>query len=311
MSEKINRRKFLSDASFSAAGLMISGAAGGCAGKKEPEMSSYDIMKDVMKYRKIDGHAHVMSLGDIDRQISFADRLGIEKLQISRPVTNFSGNEPEGPEQVRECNDIVVAAMKKYPDRFIGFFSVNPNYPKEALEEIKRCVDLGMAGYKGYTQAKVNSPLYYPIIEKLIDLKMICFMHSELQLGVGGYRMKYDIQERPLATIPEDMVEAAKRYPEAMFQWAHIASGDFEYICKCIKKYPNIYVDISGSNNEEKQVNYCIEQLGDDRIFFGSDGSYYQAVGKILAADMTERQRKKIFFENYNNMLKKSGHNFA
>ena len=109
---------------------------------------------------------------------------------------------------------------------------MNPIYPKESLEEIKRCVDLGMAGYKGYTQAKVNNPLYYPIIEKLIDLKMICFMHAELQLGVGGYRMKYDIQERPDATIPEDMAEAAKRYPEAMFQWAHIASGDFEYICQ-------------------------------------------------------------------------------
>ena len=309
MSEKINRRKFLSDTSLSAAGIMIGSALNGCAVKIEKEASSYDIMKEVMKYRKIDAHAHVMTVKDIDRQISFADRLGIEKLQISRPVTNFSGTEPEGPEQVREFNDIVAAAMKQYPGRFIGFFSVNPVYPKESLEEIKRCVDLGMVGYKGYTQAKVNDPLYYPIIEKLIDLKMICYMHAELQLGVGGYRMKYDIDERPKATLPEDMVEAAKRYPEAMFQWAHIASGDFEYICKCIKKYPNIYVDVSGSNNEEKQVDYCVEQLGEDRIFFGSDGSYYQAIGKILASNLTESQRKKIFFENFNNVLRKSGNN--
>jgi predicted TIM-barrel fold metal-dependent hydrolase len=136
-------------------------------------------------------------------------------------------------------------------------------------------------------------------------------MHTELQLGVGGYRMKYDIDERPSVTIPEDMVEAAKRYPEAMFQWAHIASGDFEYIAKCVKDYPNIYVDISGSNNDEKQVDYCIEQLGEDRIFFGSDNSYYQSVGKILASNATEEQKRKIFFDNYNNMLKKGGHNVA
>jgi predicted TIM-barrel fold metal-dependent hydrolase len=106
-------------------------------------------------------------------------------------------------------------------------------------------------------------------------------------------------------------VDIAKRYPEAMFQWAHIASGDFEYICKSFKDYPNIYVDVSGSNNEEKQVDFCIRYLGEDRIFFGSDGSYYQAVGKILASNATESQRKKIFFENYNNMLRKGGHNVA
>ena len=136
--------------------------------------------------------------------------------------------------------------------------SLDPALRKESIEEIKRCVDLGFAGYKGFLNVKVNDLLYYPIIEKLIDLKMICLMHAELQLGVGGYRMKYDIGERSNVTIAEDMVEAAKRYPEAMFQWAHIASGDFEYVAKCIKDYPNIYVDVSSSNNEERHVDFAL-----------------------------------------------------
>ena len=313
MSKIINRRKFLNDTSLSAAGIMLGSNLAEWTSDKKPGISTFDLMKEVMKYRKIDAHAHIALSGsyDADKQIDFADRLGIDKLQISRPLTNFSGTEPEGPEQIRECNDIILKAMKQYPDRFIGFFTLNPIFQKESFEEMKRCVDQGMAGYKGYTQVKVNDPLYYPIIEKLIDLKMICFMHAECELGVGGYRMKYDIKERPNATIPEDMVEAARRYPEAMFQWAHIASGDFEYICKCFKDYPNIYVDVSGSNNEEKQVDFCIEYLGEDRIFFGSDGSYYQAVGKIIASNATEAQKRKIFFENYNNMLRKGGHNVA
>jgi uncharacterized protein len=307
MSEKINRRKFLTSTSLSAAGIMIGSKLVGCTSEKKPDISSYDLMKDASKYRKIDAHAHLLGSKDLEKNLDFAARLGIGKISISRPITSGEGT----PTEVRQNNDIIIDAVKKYPDRFIGFFTLNPNYPKESLEEIKRCVDLGMAGYKGYTQAKVNAPVYYPVIEKLIDLKMICFMHAELQLGVGGYRMKYDIQERPNTTIPEDMADIAKRYPEAMFQWAHIASGDFEYIGKLFKEIPNIYVDVSGSNNEEKQVDFCIEQLGEDRIFFGSDGSYYQAVGKILASDLTETQKKKVFFENYNNMLKKGGHNVA
>jgi predicted TIM-barrel fold metal-dependent hydrolase len=267
-------------------------------------------MNDVMKYRKIDAHAHPDT--DLRKQLDIADRLGINKLQMSMPITNFSGNDPEGPEQVRKNNDIVFKAMKQYPDRFIGFFTLNPLYKTESMEELKRCVDLGMAGYKGYTQAKVNDPVYYPIIEKLIDLKMIVFMHTFCQLGLGGYRMKYDIGRSFSTTIPEDMADAARRYPEAMFHFAHIGGGgDWEYECKIIKEYPNIYVDTGGSNNEENIVDFAIRHLGEDRIFFGADNCYHHGVGKIMASNTTEAQKRKIFFDNYNNMLRKGGHNVA
>ena len=272
--------------------------------------SSYDIMKDVMKYRKIDAHCHPQD--DLVKQLEIADRLGISKMQISSPVTNFSGIEPEGPEQVRKHNDIVLKAMKQYPDRFIGFFTLNPKYPKESIEEMKRCVDLGMAGYKGYIQVKVNDPLYYPVIEKLIELKMLVFMHAFCQLGMAGYRMKYDIGRFPDTTLPEDMVDAAKRYPEAMFHFAHIAGGgDWEYECKMLKQCPNIYVDTGGSNNEENIIDFAISHLGEDRIFFGTDDCYHHGVGKVLASDATESQKQKIFFDNYNNILRKGGHNVA
>ncbi len=308
MSKIINRRKFFTATSVSAAGIMLGSNLVGCSSKGESDISSYDIMNDVMKYRKIDGHCHPEP--DLGRQIEIADRLGVEKMQISKPVTSYSGREPEGPEQVRKNNDIVLNAIKQYPDRYVGFFTLNPNYPKESLEEIKRCVDHGMIGYKGYTQVKVNDPLYYPIIEKLIDFKMIVFMHAFCQLGMAGYRMKYDIGFLPNTTIPEDMMDAARRYPEAMFQFAHIGGGgDWEYECKSFRNYPNIYVDTSGSNNEENMIDFAIRCLGEDRIIFGTDNCYQMNVCKILASNTTEFQRKKIFFENYNNILRKAGNN--
>jgi predicted TIM-barrel fold metal-dependent hydrolase len=209
MSMKTNRRKFIASTSLSAAGIILSGGISGCSSKKEEGKVQYDIMKDVMKYRKIDAHAHPDE--DLARQLAIADRLGIEKIQISNPVTNFSGKEPEGPEEVRKNNDVVIAAVKKYPDRFIGFFTLNPLYAKESMQEINRCADQGLIGYKGYTQVKLNDPVYYPVIEKLLDLKMIVYMHTFCQLGMGGYRMKYDVGRFPHTTLPEDMVEAAKR----------------------------------------------------------------------------------------------------
>jgi predicted TIM-barrel fold metal-dependent hydrolase len=307
---KINRRRFITDTAISTMGFLTAGSLSGCSSAEEKEPESYSIMEEVKKFRKMDAHAHVdFDPGDIEKQIDFADRLGIDKLCISRPITNFSGNEPEDHEEVQRSNNLVLKAMKMFPNRFIGFLTLNPIYQKESLEEIDRCVDLGMAGYKGYTQVKINDPLYFPIIEKFIDLKMIMLMHGFCQLGVGGYRMKYDAGMAPNTSIPEDFVDAAQRYPEAMFQFAHIGGGaDWEYECKMFKDHPNTYVDTSGSNNEEHMIDFAVGLLGEDRLFYGSDGSYYQGIGKILASNLSEVQKKKIFFDNYNNILRKGGH---
>ncbi|GEO04752.1 metal-dependent hydrolase [Adhaeribacter aerolatus] len=271
--------------------------------------ASYNLMKDVLKYRKLDAHVHVnLYHGGPEENIKFADRLGIEKLFISRPITSGPGT----PQDFIESNNIVLKAIKQYPDRFIGQFTVNVEHQQESLVEIKRCVDLGMVGLKVYTQVKINNPLFFPIVEKMADLKMIIHMHAMLQLGLGGYRMKYDTKMRPNTSIPEDFVDIARRYPEAMFQFAHIGAGcDWEYTCKMLKHSPNVYVDTSGSSNDEYMLDYAVKELGEDRVFFGSDNCYYQSVGKVLAANLTETQKKKIFFDNYNRVLKKSGKNIA
>ena len=310
---KSSRRRFLGNAGIAGAGVLLKPSSTMSFAGARPESSDFDLMKEVRRYRKLDAHAHVgFEPGDEEKQLRFADRLGIEVLCISRPITNFSGTEPEGPEQVRESNDIIINAVKRHPDRFIGFFTLNPIYQKEAMEEIDRCVEHGLAGYKGYTQVKISDPLYYPIIERLTDLNMIVFLHGFCQLGLGGYRMKYDIKKAPNTSIPEDFVDAARRYPEAIFQFAHIGGGgDWEYECKAFRHIPNIFVDTAGSNNEEHMIDYAVRYLGEDRIFFGTDNSFFQGVGKIFAADLTESQKKKIFFDNYNNILKKSGNHVA
>lgn len=308
MSKKINRRKFFRNTAFSAAGIMLGSNLSELSFKGYSESASYNIMKEVMKYRKIDAHEHVGLGGTVESQIDYADRLGIEKLEISRPISAASGTEAT-PQEFRKCNDSVLQAMKQYPDRYLGSCFVNPVYGKESLEEIKRCMDQGMIGLKVYNQVKINDPLFYPIIEKFIDLKMIILMHAHCGIGVGGKRTKYG-NVQPNASIPEDFVDAAKRYPEAMFQYAHTGGGgDWEYACKAMQDYPNIYIDTSGSNNEGNMIDFVLKYMGEDRMFFGTDGSYYQGIGGILASKLNDTQKKKIFFENFNNILRKSGKN--
>lgn len=313
MSKVFSRRKFFRDTALSTTGIMLGSTLMGLSPEGKSGSSSYNLMKEVMKYPKIDAHIHVnLSVTDqkiqdayAEELIVYAERLGIKKMVISKPLTSLKTKGT--PEEFIQYNNILIRAMKRFPDRFIGQFTLNPVYQKESLEEIKRCVDQGMTGLKVYYQVKLNDPLFFPIIEKMTDLRMITLMHACTIAGRGGFRPKYG-NLLPNESTPEDFVDVAKRYPEAMLQFAHIGGGgDWEYECKTLKDYPNIYVDTSGSNNEEAMIDFALKYLGEDRLLFGSDNCYYQGVGKILASGLNESQKKKIFFENYNNILRKAG----
>ena len=119
----IHRRTFCKDTVVSAAGIMLGGNRISSSHPGGSAVSTYAVMQEVMKYRKLDAHAHVgFSPGDAEKQLDIADRLGITKMCISRPVTNFSGTEPETPDEVRKCNDVVIQAVKSHRDRYFGYF---------------------------------------------------------------------------------------------------------------------------------------------------------------------------------------------
>ena len=317
MSGEMSRRKFVSGTALSAAGFIVGSNLVRCSGAEEADASasgsasfasSYDLLARVLKYRKIDSHAHVWKPGKEDpaEQVDYADRLGIKTLVISCPVTSGTAT----PERFIENNNLIANCVRMYPDRFIGQMTLNPVYQKESLREIDRCIDLGMVGLKVYKQLKISDPLFFPIIEKFIDHKMIMLMHSGP--GKGRIGPRYDRLEPETLSIPEDFVDVARRYPEGMFQFAHLGGGlDWEYACKALKDSPNVYVDTSGSNNEENMINFAMKYIGEDRLLFGCDRSYYQSVGNMISSNLTEAQAEKIFFKNYSGILEKSGRNVS
>ncbi len=301
MAASINRRKFITRS----AGIIGSTQLAGLDFGKKPVLApgkNGGLMEEVLRYKKVDAHAHVglnsLTPAEI---IDIADRLGIGTLMISKPMKPGSAGLPE---EFIACNNEVYRAMKAFPNRFIGMLTLNPAHPKESMEEITRCTGLGMVGMKLYNHVKINDPLFYPVIEKFIDLKMIILMHSP----IGKSRVILNAREPVNVSLPEDFVDAAQRYPEAMFQFAHIGGGiDWEDACKALQDSPNVYVDVSGSNNEAGMIDFALRYIGEDRLLFGCDYSFYQSVGGMIAADLTEAQRKKLFFENYQAILKKSG----
>ena len=297
---RIDRREFLRY--MEAGAVCVAASASKLSGgvpKARSEISEYEkIMNEVKKYRKIDSHYHIDKDTNLAKFIEAADRLEIEWLAVSKPV----GQKFVKPHEVRELNEIILNGMKKYPNRILGQCFINPHYPKEALDEIDRCMDEGMVQLgELYHQARINEPVYFPIIEKCIDLKIPLMMHA----GKGMYKAQNEI-----ISTGEHFAEAGRRYPEAMIIHGHIGGGgDWEFACKALRDVPSVYVDTSGSVHDAQMINFALKYLGEDRMLFATDGSFEAGVGKILAANLTENQRKKIFFDNFNNLLGKAGNN--
>src|SRR5690606_39169607 len=207
----ISRRNFLTQASLFTAGAFGADVVFG-EEISEQELLGYNLMAEVRQYRKFDAYATSdLSEGNIARMLDFADRLEIEKLAVGMPMTPIKNT----PDEFQSINNNIYQAVNKYPDRLVGEFTLNPLYKKESLDEINRNIERGLIGTRLYNQVKINDPLYFPIIERLADLNMLVFMHGECQLGVGGYRMKYDAKKPISTSTPADFVEAATRYPEA------------------------------------------------------------------------------------------------
>ena len=98
-----------------------------------------------LKFYCIDSHNHVhpgpdgkFDQAQADMLLKAADKLGIDKLCVSVPLTDPCPT----PEEVRAANDVVLAAMA-YSNRFYGFAFINPGFAKEAIAEIDRCIVAG------------------------------------------------------------------------------------------------------------------------------------------------------------------------
>lgn len=253
--------------------------------------------------RKFDVHAHVwqsVHLPDADWSgvetlVEAAQSLGINKLCCSRPIT---GGAMADNKQVREVNDSVLAATKRYPEQIAGFCFVQPGNGPAALDEISRCVDAGMIGVKLYNQFKYSEPIVFPIAERCIDLKIPMLGHS------GHLTDAKSKASQPNISDSLDFCLLSGRYPELLLILAHVnGGGDWEWAIKALRSCPNVYLDTSGSVLESDTVDMCVRELGHERILFGTDSTMEGGVGKILSAKLTPAQREDIFWRNLQRIL--------
>lgn len=292
----MNRREFIARTAAAGFALGAANAARALSGSVAATPATGDSwLQRARADRKIDGHAHVGYCSP-DALLKAADQFGVERLLISYP---FGDNPPA----IRRSNDLVLQCVREHPDRFIGQCFLDPRFPTEAMEELRRCLGEGMTGLgELYHNVKINDPLYYPLIEYCIPQRASLMWHGRSETGF--FRKGYAVGSPWTTSTPDDFLVTAARYPEAILIYGHIGGGgDWQYACKALAAAPSIHVSVSGSVTDAAMVDYAVEQLGAKRVLFGSDLNFETGVGKVLSATLTPAERRLIFWDNMDAIL--------
>lgn len=242
----------------------------------------------------IDIHAHIWG-GDIQehkrRVMAGIDRYGIDKVYISGLKNHISDEE-----EIAFLNEAVYQFMKEQPERIGGAVYVNPLH-KNVLDVIKRATEeQGFEMIKLWCCTTLDDPSVDPIMvyaeENGLPVLFHAFKKSNDRPGVMEY-------------TGAQQANIARRHPKTKILMAHFGGSAYDGI-PAIRDLKNVWSDQSGTPYHGEEITYAVEQLGEDRVVFGTDNAYITNIGQVMGADLTQKQRDKIFYKNALNLLDRS-----
>jgi predicted TIM-barrel fold metal-dependent hydrolase len=222
----------------------------------------------------------------------YLDRAGVERGIIN----SVRCQEAKTASEFIAGNREVARYVEKYKGRFLGACVVNPLFIDEALREIEDChkqfgfVWVGeLCNYMAPFQYTIKE--FELLVQQVVKLNMVLDVHTELE------EMEYIIQKFPQATIV---------FPH--FGDSHESEHIFKRI-DLVARHPNCYLDTSGYGHDRVgMLEYAMKTVGPERVLFGSDFSINEPgciIARIENSFLTEEQKRKVFSENLQILLKK------
>lgn len=223
----------------------------------------------------------------------YADRLGIERVCVFMGYPFLT--EPTT-EQLRQQNDQVLQALTHWHHRAFGFVYLSPQHVDFSLKEFDRCVRNGpMVGIKLWVAKRASAHELDPLIEAAASMNAVIFQHAWWK-ATGNL---------PGESDGVDVAILAARHPKVPIICGH-TGGEWEKGIRAIRHLPNVWADVAGSEPTNGFVEMAVRELGAARVIYGSDAagrSFASQLGKVLAADITEADRKLILGENLKRMM--------
>lgn len=179
------------------------------------------------------------------------------------------------PGLTREANDYIIEAAHAYPDRIIGFCSVNPGWGEATAREAERCAKAGLVGV-GELHADTqrfdigDAGTMRPLLEIANEYSLIITAHTSEPVG-----HIYHGKGHTTPDVTMRFIENARAYPNVKIICAHWGGGmPFYALMPEVKAaLENVWFDTAASPFLYSPEIFSIVTglVGADRILLGSD----------------------------------------
>ena len=213
----------------------------------------------------------------------------MDENQVDRSIIFPFTNNPD----ILNENKIILEAIRKYPNRLTGFFTMNPklmemtNLMTEYKEDGLRGVILDQRFGPGYSDRRVHE-----LVECAYILGLIVWIHSDQKdspIDIGSL---------------ESLIQ---KYSGVKY----VLSSMFREAFYVAKKFNNVYLD-SAVFELSQDLTKLIQPIGAYRILLGSNTPYGAMKGEInkiqISPELTKFQKELILGRNIRLLLDRIKH---
>jgi len=241
------------------------------------------------------------------------DRHGVERAVL---IASVPGDE-----------ESVAAASSSFPDRFYGYFMLNP-LSAEAPERVRRALAVmrlrGICLFPAMHRFSIQDKRLEPILQIIASAPgTVIFVHcGVLTVGIRkklGLPSHFDMR----FSNPIDLHAVAMQYPQVNFLVPHFGAGYFREALMLCDLCPNVYLDTSSTNSWmryqpdgidlSKVFRRALDVATPKRLLFGSDSSFFPRgwhreifetqCAALRQIGISEADAQLIFGENLKRLL--------
>jgi predicted TIM-barrel fold metal-dependent hydrolase len=213
----------------------------------------------------IDGHAHVtradygsselltaaMMTHGIDKAVLFPGGM----IDVRKMTKYMTGGEQISQDHIP--NDLVEELFTAQPERFFGFYCINPNKTNDTVDELRQAVARGFKGLKLAPlvhRFALTSPAIYELADACGHLGVPLYSHVVFSPGAST----------------EKFGALARKFRNTRFILGHMGFGpaDVEAV-ELAHECENVYLESSGGSY--MIIKSALERVGPSKLIYGSE----------------------------------------
>lgn len=231
----------------------------------------------------MDTHAHLgqnepfmIIDSSVESMLVCKDQMGIDLTAVSSLPSTIGG--------WTKGNDQVIDAVQKYPERILGYITINAHDPGRVLPECERCWEAGCRALKLHTGQgpDYDHAAIQPALEFANDKGCPILCH------VWGRELDH-------------MEPLMDTYQKSIWILAHAGCTEREKYARVAKAHENSILETCYSRCPKGLIEYFVNEGLEDKTMWGSDASFYASThqfGRVLFAEVSETVKKKLLCDN-------------